>query len=129
MFKRSRRVLVLLQMICWLRKIPLLRRLSGLWAGNQGRSRAGDAAPSKYPASVLSSARLSQRCSRQWKAAEFRTTGMVKFICKIQKKKFYLKTWEINTTSLFIHPNNKAQKVMWIYVVLHCTLNYIHVTF
>lgn len=31
----------------------------------------------------------------------------------------------MNKTSLFIHAN-KAQKIMWIYIVLHCTLNYIH---
>lgn len=106
---------------CCLRKIPLLRRLSGLWAGNQGRSRAGDAAPSKYPASAWSSDRPSQRAFQAVQSCRIQSywNGKV-YMQNREKNYFYQKTWEMNTTSLLV------QKVMGIYIVLHCTLNYIH---
>jgi len=66
-----------------------------------------------------------QRRSRQCKAAEFRITGVVKFLCKIQKKLISIeKAWEKNTNSLFIYLNKiTAVSYVDIYIVLHCTLN------
>lgn len=69
-----------------------------------GRSRAGDAAPGRYPAGASDPSRdklrecwstdhshpsqrpFQQRHFRQCKAEEFRITPVVKFMCEIQKK-------------------------------------------
>lgn len=121
-------MLLLPQMIHCFRKIPLLRRLLGPWAGDQRQEQNGRCSPEWVPASACSRDRLRDGAGamtvtcrqlgrlphRRGQAsrgisgsAELQNSEVVKFICKIQKKLILIeKACEMNTTSLFIHLNN-----------------------